>query len=134
VPAGAKSGMVAIAPSAETVALLKRHEDFIARLARIETISEAETPPKGAVQVIHDGAVFALPLADVIDVAAEKTRLEKETAKAKTEIEAVDKKLGNEKFVSRAPTEVVEEQKSRRAGYADELDKLTAALSRLEEL
>jgi len=47
----------------------------------------------------------------VIDLAAEKTRLDKELAKAEADIKRVDASFGNEKFVANAPEDIVEEEK-----------------------
>jgi valyl-tRNA synthetase len=131
VPAGAKIPLVAVHAGAADNARLAAHEAVIARLARLSGLSHAPEAPKGAVQVVHEGAVFALPLADVIDIGAERARLEKETAKLVDEIARIDKKLGNASFVERAPAEVVEEQRARRADYAAQQEKVAAALTRL---
>ena len=61
-------------------------------------------------QLLVRGEVAALPLKGVIDLAAEKARLDKEIAKADADIKRVDAKLCNEKFVANAPEEVVEEE------------------------
>jgi len=134
VPAAAKIPLAFIGGEASARARLEANKDVIGRLARLSDISLADTAPKGAVQIVHGDAVAALPVADFIDIAAEKVRLEKEQAKAAKEIAAIDKKLANRKFVERAPREVVEEQHQRRAGYEAELEKLGAALSRLDNL
>ena len=90
--------------------------------------------PKGAVQVIVDEATYFLPVGDVIDIALETDRLTKEIAKAEKEIALVTKKLSNEKFTSRAPAEVVEENRERQAEYERIRDKLKEALDRLKAL
>ena len=87
--------------------------------------------PGESAQFVVGDATFALPLAGVIDLAAEKTRLEKEVGKLDGEIAQVDKKLGNEQFVSKAPEEVIEEQKSRREAAAQRRQKILEALKRL---
>ncbi|MHA7872283.1 MAG: valine--tRNA ligase, partial [Hyphococcus sp.] len=115
-------------------ARIKTYCPLIQRLARLSSIGNAEAAPKGAVQLIHEGATFALPLGDVIDIDAEKARLEKEVAKATKEIAGIDKKLANKNFVDRAPKEVVEEQHRRKADYEAQLEKLNAAMVRLKEL
>ena len=74
----------------------------------------------------------ALPLAGVIDMGAERTRLVREIEKAKAEIGKVDAKLANESFVAKAPPEVVEENRERRADFEATLAKLQAALKRVE--
>jgi valyl-tRNA synthetase len=134
VPAGAKIPLAAIALTVADTARLSKHDDVISRLARLSGIVQAKEPPKGAVQVLHDGAQFALPIADVVDIAAEKARLEKEIAKAAVEIDRIDKKFSNASFVERAPAEIVEEQRQRRAEYDEQRTKFAAALARLREL
>ncbi|CAK9042042.1 Valine--tRNA ligase (Valyl-tRNA synthetase) (ValRS) [Durusdinium trenchii] len=101
--------------------------------AQIEML-QADEAPKGAVQIIHEGATFALPLGDVIDIAAEKARLTKEIDKATKEIAGIEKKLANKNFVDKAPAKVVEEQHTRRAGFEEQVEKLNVALQRLETL
>src|SRR5207237_8629307 len=79
------------------------------RMARLSDISFAGHTPEGAVQLLVRGEVAALPLKGVIDLSAERTRLDKEIAKADADIKRVDAKLSNEKFVANAPEELVEE-------------------------
>lgn len=132
VPAGAQIEMLQMGDGAG--AHIETYGPLIQRLARLSSIGSADAAPKGAVQVIHEGATFALPLGDVIDIAAEKARLEKEIAKATKEIAGIDKKLANKNFVDRAPKEVVDEQHRRNADYEAQLEKLNAAMARLKEL
>ncbi len=134
VPVAAKIPLVFIGGGDDAAARLKTHDDVLKRLARLSEISVTDAAPKGAVQIVHGDGVAALPVADFIDLDAEKARLAKEQAKAEKEIATIDKKLANKNFVERAPAEVVEEQKSRRAGYEAELEKLNGALARLKGL
>mgnify|MGYP001344228061 FL=1 len=135
VPAGAKVPLTL--KNAEDVAALcvERHGELIKRLARLETLelSDAEVP-EGAAQNILGTTTLVMPLAGVINVDEEKARLDKEIAKLDGEIEKIDKKLGNENFTSKAPAEVVEEQKSRRADYANSKAKVEEALNRISQL
>jgi valyl-tRNA synthetase len=133
VPAGAKIVMLAVATGPATSLKLDLYRELIARLARLERISFVDAPPKGAVQVVHAGDVFALPLAGVIDIAAEKARLAREIDKCAKEIDAVDKKMSNASFVERAPPEIVEENRERRVAFSERRDKLAAALRQLSE-
>ena len=82
--------------------------------------------PKGAVQDVLDETTVILPIADVLDLGAEQSRLEKEIAKQDAEITRFEKKLANEKFVANAPAEVVE-------GEREKLGEAQAARARLEE-
>ena len=65
------------------------------------------------------------------DAQAEKARLEKEAKRLDGEIEKIDKKLGNNQFLERAPAEVVAELRERRADYAAALEKVRGALEML---
>jgi valyl-tRNA synthetase len=134
VPAGARIQLIVKDADQETRNRLRTHEDVIKTLARISSIrpvgSEAELP-KGSIQVILGEATFALPLADVIDIAQEIARLQKEIAKAEGEVAKIDKKLANEKFLAKAPAEVVEEQRERREEAEGTKARLAAALERL---
>ena len=131
VPAGAKLQLVVTGAGEETLRRLVAGPSLISRLARLEEISPRNDVPGDSAQFVVGDATFALPLAGVIDLAAEKTRLEKEVGKLDGEIAQVDKKLGNEQFVSKAPEEVIEEQKSRREAAAERRQKILEALKRL---
>ncbi len=131
VPAGAKVPLVVSGASDATRARVARHEETMLRLARLETI-EFGASPHGAVQIVLDEAVLALPLAGIIDVDAEQKRLKREIDKVGSEIRQLDAKLGNEKFVSRAPEHVVEEQRERKTEAEAVAAKLAQALKRLE--
>src|SRR3546814_15482214 len=87
--------------------------------------------PKGSLQFVHDEATVALPLADVIDIAEERSRLQKEIAKADGEIAKLGHKLGNEQFLAKAPQEVVEEQRERPSETETAPAKLRDALERM---
>ena len=58
-----------------------------------------------------------VPLAGLIDVAAEQARINKEVERIRGEIERIDKKLSNESFVAKAPSEVVEKERARAAEF-----------------
>jgi len=131
VPAGVKIPMVAIAPDASVSLSLDLYRDLIARLARLDSVHVAPDAPKGAVQVVHEGGVFALPLAGIIDMDAEKARLKKEIDKCDKEIDAIDKKMANKNFVERAPAEIVEENRERRISFSERKEKLAAALAQI---
>ncbi|MGB0749846.1 MAG: valine--tRNA ligase [Magnetospiraceae bacterium] len=132
VPAGAKIPLMLANPDATASERLARHQEIILRLARLSDAKVLEGPvPKGSVQDVIDEATLILPIADVIDIAQEKARLEKEIAKLDGEITKHDKKLGNEKFLAKAPEAVVETERERRAEAVQAKEKLSEALSRL---
>ena len=74
----------------------------------------------------------ALPLKGMIDLVAERARLAKEMAKADADIARVDAKLNNANFLARAPEEVVEEEKGKRAEAVARKAKIAEALERLK--
>ena len=82
------------------------------------------TAPKGSLTVAVEGATFALPLAGIIDVGAEKARLEKALAKLDKEIGGLNGRLKNPKFVASAPDEVVEETRDNLAAREEEAAQL----------
>ena len=132
VPGGAKIPLVLIGAKKVERARAERHEDTIKRIARIDAMSFARTAPKGSAQIVIGETTVALPLAGVIDMAAERTRLEREFDKTQAEIAKIDAKLGNAQFVAKAPPEVVEENRERRTGFEATARKLRAALQRVE--
>ena len=125
--------LVLAGASAETKARAARWAEFIKRLARVSEISSAASAPPGSVQLVVRGEVAALPLKGVIDLAAERARLAKEMQKAQADIARVDAKLNNANFVARAPEEVVEEEKEKRAEAAARQAKIAEALARLKD-
>ena len=113
---------------------MKSHAAAIERLARVDGMRARVTrTARCRRRSLCGGATFALPLAGIIDFSAEKARLEKEIARVQGEIGRIDKKLANESFVARAPEEVVEAEREKRAAYAADSERLTAALKRVKE-
>jgi valyl-tRNA synthetase len=104
----------------------------VKRLARLGDISFADVAPQGAVQLLIRGEVAALPLKGVIDLSAEKTRLDKELVKAEADIKRADAKLSNEKFVANAAEEIVEEEREKREAAEARKAKTLEALERLK--
>jgi valyl-tRNA synthetase len=88
---------------------------------------------RGAIQIIVRGEIVFLPLAGIVDLAAERARLEKEMAKADADIARVDAKLNNPNFVARAPEEVVEEENEKREEALARKAKIAEALQRLKD-
>jgi valyl-tRNA synthetase len=131
VPAGAKLALVAVSASQQTQARFEAMQATLQRLARVEDVSFADAVPEGAVQIVLGEAILALPLADVIDVEAEKARLQKEIGKVNGEIKKISGKLGNQGFLDKAPEAVINENKQRLVNEEARLEKLGEALARL---
>ena len=110
------------------------HADLIKRLARLSGMAFVKSPTKGSVQIVIGQMTAALPMAGVIDIAAEDGRLGKEIAKIEAEMAKSEAKLSNEQFVAKAPEEVVEEMRERLTDLKATLDKLLAARKRLADM
>ncbi|WP_417722299.1 valine--tRNA ligase [Salipiger sp.] len=134
VPAGLHVPVLVTEFDAAARAAWAANETLIMRLARLEGLSEVPSFPKGCVTVPVGGATFGLPLADIIDVDAERDRLEKALAKLGKELGGLRGRLKNPKFVESAPEEVVEETRDNLAAREEEEAKLKEALARLIEL
>ncbi|MGQ3486944.1 valine--tRNA ligase [Roseovarius pacificus] len=111
-----------------------RNEVMIKRIARIESLTHVDALPKGSITVAVEGGHLGLPVADIIDVAEEKARLEKTLGKLEKELGGLRGRLNNPKFVASAPEEVVEEARENLALREEEEGKLRTALERLAEL
>jgi valyl-tRNA synthetase len=131
VPAGAKIKLVIVGADAETGTRAEAQLTALMRMARLDDVTYGTEVPRGSAQIVLGSATFALPLAGVIDIAAEQARLEKEIAKEDLEMEKIDRKLGNPQFVSKAKPEVIEEQYERRRESEARRAKLHEALMRL---
>jgi valyl-tRNA synthetase len=116
----------------ETRARADRWADFLKRLARVSEITFGDAVPQGAVQLVVRGEVAALPLKGLIDVAAEKARLEKEMSKVEADIKRVDAKLNNPAFVEKAPEEIIDGEKEKREEAEGRRAKILEALERLK--
>ena len=100
---------------------------FLQRLAYASEVTFSEAAPAdvtGQVSVVTANATAYMPLAELVDVAAELDRINKEIEKAKNGLRIVEGKLNNEKFVSKAPEAVVNAEKEKAAKYAELIAKL----------
>ena len=121
-----------INPSDTTKRRAELWDSTLNRLARISGSTFASEVKPGSAQIVVGSEIAALPLAGIIDLAAERARLEKEMAKADADVARVDAKLGNANFVARAPEEVVEEEKEKREEARARKAKIAEALERLK--
>jgi valyl-tRNA synthetase len=128
----ATTPLVLVGVSEETAERARRWSEFVQRLARVSTISFAAAAPKGALPLVVRGEVAALPLSGIIDVAAERARLNKELVKCDADIARVDRKLNNADFLKRAPEDVVEGEREKREEALARKAKIAEALQRLE--
>ena len=102
---------------------------YLSKLAyagEVEISAEAPADTEGMVSVVTGSAKMFMPMAELVDIEKERARLEKELDKARAQLEAQNKKLANESFVSRAPEAVVNAERER-------AEKAKALIANLEE-
>ena len=102
---------------------------YLSKLAyagEVDIVSEAPADTDGMVSVVTGSAKMFMPMAELVDLEKERARIEKELEKARAQLEAQNKKLANEAFVSRAPEAVVNAERER-------AEKAKALIANLEE-
>lgn len=102
---------------------------YLSKLAyagEVEISAEAPADTEGMVSVVTGSAKMFMPMAELVDIEKERARIEKELDRARAQLEAQNKKLANESFVSRAPEAVVNAERER-------AEKAKALIANLEE-
>ncbi len=121
---------VALVAAGDQVDFWMAQRDILIQLARLDgaqlVIAETLTPPTQAVTLLVGGVTCYLPLADLVDLTAERARLQKELAQVVNDVQRVERTLANRGFVDRAPTEVVARERAR-------LEELNQQRANLEE-
>jgi valyl-tRNA synthetase len=116
--------------------LLERHGRLVREVGRIESVDfledGAEAPPS-ATALLGDMRIF-VPMAGLIDVAAERQRLGKQAKKVEAELARAEAKLGNPRFVDNAPEEIVTKERQRAADFRRQLEQIREQLERLDRL
>ncbi|MGL4727829.1 MAG: class I tRNA ligase family protein, partial [Bosea sp. (in: a-proteobacteria)] len=131
VPGAEQVKLVLVNGKPETRAAVERWRPTILRLARASEISVADVaPPQSAIVVVR-GESVAMPLAGLIDIGAEKARLQKEATRLEADIAGTERKLSNPDFIARAPEEIVEENRERIREAGERRTKVLEALARL---
>jgi valyl-tRNA synthetase len=115
---------------AEQQALLLQR---VGRVESIEILADADEPAAAATALLGDMRLL-VPMKGLIDVGAEKARLDKQMDKTRAELAKANGKLGNERFVSNAPAAVVEQERERVAEFEKTITQLTEQLQKLDEL
>ncbi|MGB3580981.1 MAG: valine--tRNA ligase [Roseiarcus sp.] len=131
VPPSTLTPLVLVAPSHRAETGARAWSESIRRLARVSSIERAEAAPPGSLELVVRGEAVALPLAGVVDLGAERARLDKEIARVRLEIAKVEAKLGNPDFAARAPEDIIAEHEDRLETFQARLVKLNAARERL---
>jgi len=109
----------------ESLAALRQEQATIVRLAKLAGLSFEDTTERvGGHAVLSDGTAVFVPLGQAIDVGRECSRLGSEVDRLIRLVESQEKKLGNEQFVSRAPTEVVERERQKLTTWKEQREVL----------
>jgi valyl-tRNA synthetase len=115
---------------------VERHRRYLVEIGRIESLqalSEGAEPPPSATALL-DGLRILVPMAGLIDVAAERERLAKKLDKVRAELKRVEGKLGNQRFVDNAPAEVVDKERRKAEAAREQITQLEAQLGRLDAI
>ncbi len=105
---------------------------FFIKLASASEVAFVDAcDDENAVQIVATSATVYIPLGELIDFNKERERLNKEKEKILSEIDRVDKKLGNEGFVAKAPAQLIEAEKAKREKYKEQLAAVEEAIAKL---
>ncbi len=116
--------------------LVNHYQTYVQKLGRLESITwltDHDTPPESAMALIGEMKIL-IPMAGLIDRDAELARLEKEIQKIKNELPRIEGKLNNPAFVDKAPSEVIEKEKSRLADLQSSLENLEQQQMKINSL
>ena len=107
---------------------------YIQKLAYAETVTVQENAPEcldGMVTVATDQASLYMPLAELVDLEKERARIRAELEKSEKLLEAQDRKLANQNFVTRAPESVVNIEREKKAKLESLIENLKKNLAEL---
>lgn len=134
VPNSKKAQIILVSEDEKTKEIFKSSEIFFNTLAYASELTiqnNKENIANDAVSAVIPNGVIYMPFAELVDIKKELERLKKEEEKLIKEVERVEKKLSNEGFVSKAPANVIEEEKEKMAKYKDMLEKVKQQISNL---
>ncbi|AWK51843.1 valine--tRNA ligase [Clostridium beijerinckii] len=103
----------------------------LASASEVEFIADKVNVPDNAVSLVVKGGELFMPLLDLVDKEKELDRLNKEMKKLEGEIDRIDKKLGNQGFVAKAPAAVIDAEKEKRVKYVEMLEAVKVRIDAL---
>ncbi|WP_238652297.1 valine--tRNA ligase [Paenibacillus piscarius] len=133
VPMSKKVELMIKAGSQDTLDIISRNEHYIGRFCNTSSLEAGLAPqaPDKVMSAVVTGAELLLPLSGLIDIDQEIARLEKEVQTLNSEVERVEKKLGNPGFVAKAPAKVIEEERAKQADYSAKRETVLARIAEL---
>ncbi len=132
VPASIEADIVLVGADASVEEWAERHAPAIKRLARAKAVTLAGFAPPNSAQAVVGDVVVCLPLAGLVDIDAERARLTKEVGRLEKELGKIDGRLNNERFLEKADADTIDEQRQKRDETSVRLEKMRAAIGRLE--
>jgi len=133
VPPARKAALAVIPADENARDIIERYADFIRVLAGVERIdftNPEQKPPASGIAVIGKTELF-VPLKGLIDLDREREKLCKEADRLRTLAAGIEKKLANEKFVSRAPAEIVERERQKKQSCLETLARVERNIAQL---
>lgn len=133
VPPGKKSDLFIRVNEPAFGKLLEEHIEYFRSLARVENLvvgTDVKKPPLSASAVISGAEIF-VPLSGLIDLEAEKSRLQKDLTSLKDAHEKLSKKLANADFLANAPKEIIDKEKAKKEDYQERIFKLNRNLEQI---
>ena len=132
VPAGAKPDFLMAAKNADDAARLRAELDSVRDALGAGSVAVLEGEHLSGMPTVETAlGTLGVKLEGLVDVAAEKAKVEEELAKLRKFLATVEAKLGNETFLSKAPAAIVEQQKARKAELLAEIERQTSRLASL---
>ena len=115
---------------------IDENHQFLSKLANLESITWLDDPSKAPLSAtaLAGELEILVPMAGLIDISAELARLDREIDKISLEAKKLSGKLGNEKFLSNAPTEVVAKERQKLTDFESSLSQLKQKRSSIAEL
>lgn len=111
---------------------ISSNKDVLYRISKIENIIYSDKEIDNSAQILVDDATFQVALKGIINIEEELNRLSRDLTKIKNDISFIENKLSNEKFMSRAPKEVIEEQNNRKEILKNRLSRVESAINKLK--
>ena len=113
--------------------VVKDAAPFFGKLAGASQVSLEKCPAQNAVTIVCTLGKVYIPFDQLVDIAAEIKRLNKELENAKMELSRVDGKLNNQGFISKAPAQLVEQEKEKKVKFEQLIVSIEATIAGLEK-
>jgi len=131
VPPSKKPRLIIVSPKAD---VFEKGTVYLSKLAyagQVEIVTEVPADTEGMVNVVTDEARMFMPLAELVDLDKERERINREIGKAEADLQKIEAKLSNEKFVSKAPENVVAQEREKAAKARTLIENLKNSLEAL---